>query len=127
MGIEGQLTIDLYRNGNGSCRAEIASTRPVDIARLFHGKTASETLATVPLLFSICAKAQAAASVAAQVLASLPASRSVLEPCAGGRAAITTIPALRVRTSYGTREHSATGASSTGGDKTSGSFHGCSA
>lgn len=65
MGIEGQLTIDLYRNGNGSCRAEIASTRPVDIARLFHGKTASETLATVPLLFSICAKAQAAACVAA--------------------------------------------------------------
>lgn len=65
MSIEGKLTIDLHRENRGPCSASITSTRPVQIARLFKGKTAQQTLEAIPLLFSVCAKAQSSASVQA--------------------------------------------------------------
>lgn len=63
--IEGRLTIDLYRNGSGVEHVEINSTRPLRIARVFEGKTPQDVAKTLPLLFSVCAAAQARAGTSA--------------------------------------------------------------
>ncbi|MBK5966100.1 Ni,Fe-hydrogenase I large subunit [Thiocystis minor] len=59
----GTLNIQLERTSRGlTCR--IASTRPVTAADLFAGRAPAATAALLPLLYSICAKAQAFACVA---------------------------------------------------------------
>lgn len=63
--IEGRLTIDLYRNGKGIERAEIASSRPPRIVSLFENKTPAEVAGTLPLVFNVCRIAQGRASAAA--------------------------------------------------------------
>jgi len=65
MGIEGRLEIDLHRKGEAVDKVVISSARPVQIARLFVGKTVAETLQTVPLVFSVCAMAQSSAAALA--------------------------------------------------------------
>lgn len=59
------MTIELTRDSGGVGRVDIASTRPVQIAGLFTGKSAHQTLVTIPLLFAVCAKAQSCAAVQA--------------------------------------------------------------
>ncbi len=63
--IEGRLDIDLYRNDSGVERAEIASSRPLQVSTLFENKTPSEVSETLPLLFSVCGTAQGCAAAAA--------------------------------------------------------------
>ncbi|AFL75546.1 nickel-dependent hydrogenase large subunit [Thiocystis violascens] len=59
----GTLNIQLERTSRGlACR--IASTRPVTAADRFAGRAPAATAALLPLLYSICAKAQAFACVA---------------------------------------------------------------
>ncbi|WP_295407267.1 nickel-dependent hydrogenase large subunit [uncultured Thiocystis sp.] len=59
----GTLNIQLERTSRGlTCR--IASTRPVTAADRFAGRAPAATAALLPLLYSICAKAQAFACVA---------------------------------------------------------------
>ncbi len=65
MSIEGQLKIDLCRRGAEIDRVEIISGRPARIAQLFVGKSVTETLDSIPLIFTICAMAQLSAGVAA--------------------------------------------------------------
>lgn len=65
MGIEGRLSIDLDRAGDGRGRARIASTRPLTLTRSFVGKSAQDTVATLPMLFTICGHAQGAAAAKA--------------------------------------------------------------
>lgn len=65
MGVEGRLTIDLDRAADGSGRAAIASSRPLGLARVFVGKTADETVRTLPVLFNVCGLAQGAAAAQA--------------------------------------------------------------
>jgi uptake hydrogenase large subunit len=65
MSIEGRLTIDLDRGADGSGRAQISSSRPLGLAQAFVGKTAEETVRTLPLLFAVCGIAQGAASTEA--------------------------------------------------------------
>ena len=60
----GSLTIALGRQ-DGSGSVSIGSTRPVSAARVFAGSTVRETARRLPLLFSVCATAQAAACAAA--------------------------------------------------------------
>jgi len=60
----GSLTIALGRQ-DGSDIVSIGSTRPVSAARVFAGSTVRETARRLPLLFSVCATAQAAACAAA--------------------------------------------------------------
>ena len=65
MGIEGRLTIELDRAADGMGRAAIASSRPLGLARVFVGKTADETVRTLPVLFNVCGLAQGAAAAQA--------------------------------------------------------------
>jgi hypothetical protein len=62
--LAGRLNIQLQRTSQGlACR--IASTRPITASAMFAGRTPAATAALLPMLFSICAKAQASACVTA--------------------------------------------------------------
>lgn len=65
MSIEGRLTIDLQRGGDGTSRATIASSRPLGLARALIGRPAADVVKSLPLLFSVCGLAQGAAAVQA--------------------------------------------------------------
>jgi hypothetical protein len=60
----GSLDIQLTPS-SGGLRCTIASTRPVAAASAFVGRSPQETTSRLPLLFSICARAQAGACAAA--------------------------------------------------------------
>lgn len=60
----GNIEIQLQRSHAGLL-CTIRSTRPVHAAAVFVGRTPEETVARLPLLFSVCARAQAAACAAA--------------------------------------------------------------
>jgi len=60
----GSLTIDLRRTERGAA-VEIGSNRPVSAARVFSGRPVAAAAAGLPLLYSVCATAQAAACAAA--------------------------------------------------------------
>jgi coenzyme F420-reducing hydrogenase alpha subunit len=60
--VEGRLKIELTREGRRVGRVRISSTRPVQAARVFEGKTPDAVLQLLPLLYSICAVAQAQAA-----------------------------------------------------------------
>ncbi len=64
-GTEGMLTIRLGLDAGRIAAVKVESTRPLGVARIFLGKPVGEALATLPLLYSVCATAQAAAAVAA--------------------------------------------------------------
>lgn len=69
MGVEGGLRIALDLSGEQDRYAvsgvTLQSNRPVHAASVLQGKSLAETLQTLPLLFSVCAQAQACASVRA--------------------------------------------------------------
>ena len=65
MNPEGRLTIDLHRRGRRVERAAITSSRPLKITDLFVGRQVGDALEMVPLLFSVCASAQACAATRA--------------------------------------------------------------
>jgi coenzyme F420-reducing hydrogenase alpha subunit len=65
MGIEGRLSIDLDRAGDGRGRARIASTRPLKLTKSFVGKSAEDAVAALPILFNVCRNAQGAAAAQA--------------------------------------------------------------
>ena len=65
MTIEGELTVRLDWDGRRVRRATLRSTRPFAAPRVLVSRTPGEALRTVPLLFSICAHAQAAAAAGA--------------------------------------------------------------
>lgn len=65
MSVEGRLTIDLDRAADGTGRVQIASSRPLGLARAFAGKTADDAVRTLPLLFNVCGMAQGVAAVQA--------------------------------------------------------------
>ncbi len=65
MQIEGRLQIDLYPQAGQGHAVSIRSTRPLQAARIFEGKSVPEVLMQLPLLFSICGVAQATAATRA--------------------------------------------------------------
>ncbi|HVO91072.1 MAG TPA: nickel-dependent hydrogenase large subunit [Casimicrobiaceae bacterium] len=65
MKLEGELVVHLSWDGHAVHDVRIRSTRALDVPRMFVGKCRDDVAATVPLLFSLCARAQAAASEAA--------------------------------------------------------------
>ena len=65
MNLEGRIAIPLSPTEDNAHRVAINSTRPVHACQMFHGKSIDETLKALPLLFSICGTAQAAAAVRA--------------------------------------------------------------
>lgn len=77
---EGRLLLEVGWNGKQVSAATVRSTRPVDACRVLEGKAAEDALRLVPMLFSVCARAQAVAAAAAceaaaGVAASLPLRR----------------------------------------------------
>ncbi len=60
----GMLNLRIIWDGNVVCGVEVKSTRP-QAFRLLKGKLTSEALQMVPLLYSVCGKAQHAAAIAA--------------------------------------------------------------
>lgn len=65
MGIEGSLNIRLEIAHGAARRVSIESSRSVHASIVFRGKRIAESLQLIPLLFSICATAQACAGVRA--------------------------------------------------------------
>lgn len=62
---EGKLDLDLAWDGQRIAAAKVRSTRPVFACRVLEGRAAEEALRLVPLLFSVCGRAQAVAAAAA--------------------------------------------------------------
>ena len=62
--IEGHLNIFLAPAA-AEGRVSIVSSRPLTLCRLFEGRSAADTLKTIPLLFNICGQAQGIAAVRA--------------------------------------------------------------
>ncbi len=75
MGVEGRISIELGMAGPRVDRVAITSSRPVHASRVFLGKSVPQTLEMLPLLFTICATAQACAAARAceQAAGSRPA------------------------------------------------------
>ncbi len=65
MYIEGRLQIDLYPVAGQRNRVSIQSSRPLQLTRIFEGKTPHEVLLQLPLVFSVCGIAQATAAAQA--------------------------------------------------------------
>lgn len=63
--IEGHIAIDLHHDSGRVTAARIASGRPVGLSRAFAGKTATDVLKTIPMLFTLCSVAHTVASVEA--------------------------------------------------------------
>ena len=67
---EGEINVRLALQGHRIHSVDITSTRVALPRRLTHGRAAAEVARTLPLLFSVCAKAQGAAAVSATEAAS---------------------------------------------------------
>lgn len=65
MSFEGRLNIQLRTTKGAADTVSIESTRPVFASRVLHGKSVAESQQIIPLLFNICANAQACAGVRA--------------------------------------------------------------
>ncbi len=65
MKIEGDIAVRLDWDGRRVSGVTVRSTRPVAAARVLAGKAPAVAVATVPLLFSVCGRAQGAAAIAA--------------------------------------------------------------
>ncbi len=65
MSVEGKLSIELMCRDNRIHQVRILSSRPLQLPLLFEGKPVVEVLKTLPLLYSICATAQARAAAIA--------------------------------------------------------------
>ncbi len=63
--MEGRLAIELEIDGDGVIGVRVQSTRPVHASAAFNGKAVAEVQKMIPLLYSICATAQACAGVRA--------------------------------------------------------------
>lgn len=62
---EGRLSLEIGWNGKQVTGTAIRSTRPLQASRLLEGKPAAQAIETVPLLFSVCGRAQTVAAAAA--------------------------------------------------------------
>lgn len=65
MGIEGSIALDLHWDGRVIRRAEVRSSRPLAASALLQGKRWQDAESMVPLLFSICGRAQAVSAACA--------------------------------------------------------------
>ncbi len=65
MAIEGQLTIDLYREKGAVIKVDIQSSRPLKVVSVLEGKRVGEVLELLPRLFNVCATAQGVAATRA--------------------------------------------------------------
>jgi coenzyme F420-reducing hydrogenase alpha subunit len=78
MNIEGQLAIELRRNGSALASVAINSSRPLQAVRVFEGMQPAEVLQRLPILYSICGTAQAqAAQIALDRAQSRTSGRSI--------------------------------------------------
>ena len=64
-GIEGTLLIDLRWQRGCVTEVSLSSTRPLQMPRIFHGRSADEVMATLPVVYSLCGMAQACAAAEA--------------------------------------------------------------
>ena len=62
---EGKLQLDVVWDGKQITGVSIRSSRPLAACRILEGKPAAEAVRLVPLLFSVCGRAQGAAAAAA--------------------------------------------------------------
>ncbi|MCW9035698.1 MAG: nickel-dependent hydrogenase large subunit [Rhodospirillales bacterium] len=65
MSVEGRLEITLHKKEEQIEKVNIVSSRPLQMASFFHGKTPEETIALMPSLYSICGIAQTSVALEA--------------------------------------------------------------
>ncbi len=63
--VEGEIVIDLFPEGNDVHRVAISSSRPLQVAQMFIGKSPEQVLAIMPMVFIICGVAQSRAALSA--------------------------------------------------------------
>jgi len=63
--IEGKISIGLYPDKKGQEAVTLTSSRPVQASSILIGKTPSQALLIVPLVFSLCGVAQSRAALSA--------------------------------------------------------------
>ena len=80
MTIEGELTVRLDWDRRRVRRVGVRSTRPFAAARVLTGRSPRDAAATVPMLFSICGRAQCAAAEAALDAAVEPSAPAETAP-----------------------------------------------
>jgi len=91
MTVPGELIINLNQHQN-RVDSSISSSRPTHAARLFTGKSIEQTIQTLPLLFSICGKAQTITAVRAIESAQQRPATDAIE---SHRQALVTLESLR--------------------------------
>ncbi len=65
--VEGKLFISIFPESIGDSRVTISSSRPLEISRIFIGKTPEQVLEIIPMLFNICGTAQSRAALSASM------------------------------------------------------------
>ncbi|MEW8506396.1 MAG: nickel-dependent hydrogenase large subunit [Candidatus Thiodiazotropha sp.] len=65
MSVEGEILIALHRGQQRVEKVAISSSRPLQLTTQFEGKSVNELLTLVPMLYSVCATAQACAAAQA--------------------------------------------------------------
>ncbi len=76
MGLEGGLFVRVVWDGHSVRKLELASSRPVEACRVFHGKPVGQAVAMLPLLYTVCRTAQSVAAVEACQQASKVTARA---------------------------------------------------
>lgn len=85
----GKLTLGVIWDGESVTATDIISTRPM-AAQVLKGKTPTQVVQVVPLLFSVCGRAQGAAAVAA-----LQAAQQTGKPASGALARMIACEAMQ--------------------------------
>jgi len=62
---EGELAVEVIRSGDALSAVKLSSTRRTDVCRVLEGRPVNDGLTLVPLLFSLCGRAQTVAAVSA--------------------------------------------------------------
>ncbi|MES9994071.1 MAG: nickel-dependent hydrogenase large subunit [Candidatus Thiodiazotropha sp.] len=65
MNVEGEILIELHRGQRRVEKVAVGSSRPLQLTTLFEGKSVNELLSLLPMLYSVCATAQASAAAQA--------------------------------------------------------------
>lgn len=63
--IEGKITIEIFPESTDDSRVYISSTRPLELSKMFIGKSPEQVLMVIPMMFNICGTAHSYAALSA--------------------------------------------------------------
>jgi len=63
--VEGKIFIDVFPESRSDSRVKITSSRPLELSKMFIGKSPEQVLMFIPMMFNICGIAQSRAALSA--------------------------------------------------------------